>query len=242
MNKAEIRQELLDLMGEASPMMVIQEESIEDALQFAQDEIAVKLGLTYVETEEIPVDDEGIAVLPDSLVKPIRIWYDPTPLEPPQPPIAVSAYIGYLNFRSPWVAMADIGWGSPAEDLDPSRYQMWSDLGNTPVDWSDIAFIMTPSDATMSIPAGQIVPIKNWFDASQTGNTCDISHYFSIDMLTHAPGFPLNPGEVYARVKTTSDDNTLGYYESDVYVDFDILASTPRDSVVVRVRYQGNFF
>jgi hypothetical protein len=73
MNKQEIMDDTTALIGDISPSLVIPPESLADAVAWAQEELARRLGVTYVESDPIPVVD-GIVVLPDDLVKPVRVW------------------------------------------------------------------------------------------------------------------------------------------------------------------------
>lgn len=76
MNKADFKRETLALIGDdrADAVMLI---SVEDAVLWAQDELARRLGLTYMESAPVAISSSGISVLPDSCILPLRVWFVP---------------------------------------------------------------------------------------------------------------------------------------------------------------------
>jgi len=75
MNKAGIKAETLELVGDNIIGTVIPPESVDDAVLWAQDELARRLGVTYTESDSITVSGTGIVELPSSLIMPTRVFF-----------------------------------------------------------------------------------------------------------------------------------------------------------------------
>lgn len=218
MNKGEIKQEILDLIGEVSPMMIIPPESIEDAIQFAQDEISVKLGLTYVETPGIAVDANGIAILPDALVKPVRVWYDSTPVTPPVTPYSVHPY--YMSdLSNPQDPEELLDWGPPT-----TRY--WYQLNTPEIPFpSDLVIVVDDPDGIFSVAVkDEILTGRSVNDYNTIGfiGSAPSGDWFVMDDVDWPPDFisAMSVDQSWHRIVY----NTLGgsLYGAGIIVDFTV--------------------
>ncbi len=117
MNKAEIKAETLELVGDNIIGDVIPPESVEDAIIWAQETLALRLGVTYTESSNLLVDSSAVVSLPDSLVKPTRVIYYPgitgTTTIPVSYQVTVTApeyvYAGELNLIASMVTEIGLG-------------------------------------------------------------------------------------------------------------------------------------
>ena len=137
MNKGEIKTETLELVGDNIVSETIPSESLEDAIVWAQDELARRLGVTYEESDPISVAGSGIVPLPDSLIKPVRIFWVPDTIPVP---IAITipeyAYSGQFNLSAsipPQSSATTIVWSANNAEIDgpTNGYSVLFDIGQS---------------------------------------------------------------------------------------------------------------
>jgi hypothetical protein len=237
MNKAEIRADLLSLMGEVSPMLVIPDESIADAILWAQDEMAAKTGCTYVETPNITVTD-GVALLPETIMKPVRIWWSDY-VAPETDPVLWSINDSTVGSEL---------WPYPATEATPNaamKYQFTPPASYTPIDfewWAiPFGFISTAQSVEIGlVPTGiwdgskitvgivpEVFEIKSIYTDLPSGDppypTVNTDVLFVLDTWENPP--PFAGGPAWFRIVQVEDPIWGSFYGSGKYVDFTIRIS-----------------